>query len=93
MRHVTLTCKKHPRLRWSCKSIAYSPGHGYNGARHIFYLGTLLTEEEKRSMGQSLDTCFIEAECLCGPEDLVLAPEDSWSGMTIAQQKIAMELE
>jgi hypothetical protein len=37
MRHVTLTCKNHPCLRWTCKSIAYSPGHGYNGMRHIFY--------------------------------------------------------
>ena len=37
MRHVSLTCKNHPELRWSCKSIAFTPGKGYNGIRHIFF--------------------------------------------------------
>ena len=39
MRHVTLTCRHHPALRWTCKSIAFSPGWGYNGQRHIFFHG------------------------------------------------------
>ena len=39
MRHLHLTCKNHPTLNWSCKEIAYSPGFGYNGQRHIFFDG------------------------------------------------------
>lgn len=60
MRHVTLTCKNHPALRWSCKSIAFTPGKGYNQKRNIFYL----TDNTP--------------ECLCSPNDLTLAPEETW---------------
>ena len=44
MRHLSLTCKNHPELRWSCKSIAFTPGYGYNGARHIFFLSDGVAE-------------------------------------------------
>jgi len=39
MKHVKLTCKNHPALRWHCKAIAYTEGVGYNGTRHIFFSG------------------------------------------------------
>ena len=71
MRHVYLTCKNHNHLRWSCKSIAFSQGYGYNGARNIFYLGTL--EPNKPTCGN----CHVqEAECSCPPSDLILAPDN-----------------
>ena len=38
MRHVTLTCRNHPDLRWSCKEIAITNGR-YNGQRNIFFDG------------------------------------------------------
>jgi hypothetical protein len=63
MQHVTLTCTNHQTLRWSCKSIAYTPGYGYNGARNIFFLG-----DTKHDGPQ--------AECSCRPQALILAPED-----------------
>lgn len=44
MRHVSLTCKHHPELRWTCKSIAFTPGRGYNNARHIFFAGKFADE-------------------------------------------------
>lgn len=66
MRHLILTCKQHPRLRWSCKSIGFTVGEGYNGLRHIFYTGSNPPAEH---------------ECSCPPEDLILAPEDEWSGL------------
>jgi len=65
MRHVCLTCNHHPNPRWSCKSIAFTPGKGYNGARHIFYLG---------ENGNILAT----PECKCPPTDLILAPGETW---------------
>lgn len=46
MRHAILTCKNHPTLRWSCKSIAMDenakPGQParYDGSRSIFFMGT-----------------------------------------------------
>lgn len=64
MRHISLTCKNHPELRWSCKSIATSANGGYNGSRHIFFLG-------------SADDKFA-AECPCHPRDLILAPGETW---------------
>jgi len=64
MRHVTLTCKHHPELRWSCKSIAYNyPQGGYNGARHLFF--------------NLMDT-HPGIECKCKASDLILAPEEVW---------------
>lgn len=65
MRHVTLTCKHHPELRWSCKSIAFNyPDGGYNGARHIFFNGAV---NDKYA-----------PECSCPPSDLILAPGEVW---------------
>ena len=77
MRHVTLTCKHHPNLRWSCKEIAYSPGYGYNGQRSIFFNGTQ-------------DDVHI-AECACPPTDLILAPEDAYSQLTLNGQRMAIQ--
>lgn len=78
MRHVTLTCKKHPNLRWSCKSIAYTPGHGYNGARNIFFTGP---KDEKVTPLN---------ECICKGKDLILAPEDPWANLSLAEQSAAI---
>jgi len=61
MRHFVLTCKNHPNLRWSCKSIAYTPGYGYNGQRNLFFNG-------------SIDKANPEPECKCSTRDLILAP-------------------
>lgn len=64
MRHVALTCKHHPELRWSCKSIAYNyPTGGYNGLRNIFFNLFHIPGHE---------------ECKCPASDLVLAPEEVW---------------
>lgn len=70
MRHVILTCKNHPHLRWQCKSIATSPQGGYNGARHIFFRGTHDDATGKDS--------WAGPECTCPARDLVLAPEEQW---------------
>lgn len=70
MKHIHLTCKNHPDLRWSCKSIAFTPGFGYNGARHIFYNGTV----GEKSHPDAPDP----PECPCPPSDLVLAPGETW---------------
>lgn len=75
MRHLTLTCKNHPELRWTCKSIAFSPGYGYNGQRHIFFQG---------KKGQEVAA----AECPCAPTDLILAPEDPWGELSLEEQKL-----
>lgn len=64
MKHIALTCKNHPNLRWSCKEIAVKddpkPGEParYNGSRSIFF------------------TSKSEEECPCMTEDLVIAPQD-----------------
>lgn len=65
MRHVMLTCRHHPNLRWMCKSIATSPQGGYNGMRHIFYQG----DKSRKDYPE---------ECLCPTSDLILAPEETW---------------
>ena len=65
MRHVHLTCKHHPELRWQCKSIAFTPGYGYNGCRNIFFLGN--PDNDGRGL-----------ECSCPPTDLILAPGETW---------------
>lgn len=62
MRHVILTCKFHPNLRWSCKSIAFTPGQGYNNERSIFFDGAKDNP--------------LAPECKCSPYDLILAPEE-----------------
>lgn len=81
MRHVKLTCRNHPELRWSCKSIAYTPGKGYNGARNIFFEGKLLNEEQQN---------LIEPEYTCPPTELTIAPEDPWALLSIDEQRKAI---
>lgn len=72
MRHITLTCRNHPDLRWCCKSIAFTPGHGYNGSRNIFFHGLKNLFE-----GEHPDAPV--TECKCEGKYLVLAPEDPWA--------------
>lgn len=67
MRHVTLTCKNHPDLRWQCKSIAANKDGSYNGARHIFFNG--LHKEGHHDLTHV-------TECSCPPSDLTWAPEE-----------------
>lgn len=81
MRHRILTCKNHPELRWSCKDVAWDPGSGYNGVRHIFFKG-VPTGQGMYSDGSGLDcTTFKDGaviqECPCDASELVLAPEDA----------------
>lgn len=84
MRHVILTCKNHPNLRWGCKEIAFSDEGGYNGSRNIFFRG----EPSGKGMysdGSGLDcTTFfpdrtnpIVQECDCPSGDLIRALEDA----------------
>jgi hypothetical protein len=91
MRHVILTCKHHPNLRWSTKECAVNADGSYNGLRNIFFNG----EPSGRGMyhdGSGLDcTTFVEErneagqvtggrivdECNCPPSDLIRAPEDA----------------
>lgn len=86
MRHAILTCMNHPNLRWSCKHIAFTEGHGYNGMRHIFFNG----EPDGKGMYDDKSglscTTFIEGkdsvesrhvqECQCPGTKLILAAED-----------------
>lgn len=70
MRHIHLTCKNHPELRWQCKSVAYTEGYGYNGARSIFFNG--------RHLGGHAYNCDTNVrECDCPPTDLILAPGET----------------
>ena len=80
MRHVILTCKNHPELRWSCKEIAFSDDYGYNGSRNIFFNGT----PDGKGMyfdGSGLSCTMVKddkivTECDCPSSDLIRAPED-----------------
>ena len=83
MRHVILTCKNHPDLRWSTKEIAFSDEGGYNGMRTIFFNGRP-TGEGLYHDGSGLHcSTFVEGEiveeCNCHPRDLIRAPEDAES--------------
>jgi len=81
MRHVILTCKNHPNLRWSCKEIAVNKNGSYNGERNLFFNGTP-SGKGMFSDGSGLDcTPFDEngnliQECNCSAKDLIRAPED-----------------
>ena len=84
MRHVILTCKNHPNLRWSCKEIAFDDQHGYNGCRSIFFGGEPCGRGMYLDMsGLSCSTYFsdrdnpIVHECACPLSDLIRAPEDA----------------
>jgi len=83
MRHVILTCRNHPNLRWSCKECAFSDEGGYNGSRNIFFNGEpdghgMFTD----GLGLSCSEYFpdradpIVRECKCSSRDLIRAPED-----------------
>lgn len=91
MRHVILTCRNHPQLRWSCKDIAFTDSSGYNGMRLIEFLGLPtgkgmyedlsgldcdIVEEKRNEAGQVTGYDFVQ-ECTCAASDLIRAPEDS----------------
>ena len=84
MRHVSLTCKNHPNLRWSTKSIAVSNG-GYNGARNIFFNGAISSPIRFYSDNSGVDCDSVVnidgkdtvvRECDCKFDCLIVAPED-----------------
>ena len=81
MRHVTLACKNHLQLRWTCKSVAYTPGEGYNGSRNIFFQYT--GDRDKPSDAPA-------HECSCSARELILAPEDPWAGLSLEEQRKAI---
>lgn len=69
MQHIKLKCKKHPKLRWNCKSIAVNSDGSYNGRRNIFFRGHV----ERRGV---ID------ECVCSASDLTFANDterDKWA--------------
>jgi len=86
MRHVILTCKNHPDLRWSTKEAAVTNGR-YNGARHLFFTGHIATFKGMHQDGSGIDvspvqknadgTFTVHRECDCSSYDLVVAPEDA----------------
>ncbi len=80
MRHVILTCKNHPNLRWSCKEIAVTNGR-YNGSRNIFFNGApsgegMYSDGSGLHCTEVVDGQYVR-ECTCPGSDLVVAPEDS----------------
>lgn len=79
MRHRSLTCRHHPNLRWSTKSVAWSirpDGSGfYNGSRNIFFCGEV-DGTGLYSDGSGV-SCRSAAECSCPASDLILSPEDA----------------
>lgn len=79
MIHRILTCKHHPKLRWTTKEIAWN-GH-YNGCRNIFFDGTP-SGKGLYSDFSGLDCTPVKngeyfKECKCPARDLILAPEDA----------------
>lgn len=82
MRHIILTCKNHPQLRWSCKEIAFTEGLGYNGARSLSYIGTpdgtgMFSDGSGLSCRLVDENGYPVEECDCQISDLVLASEDA----------------
>jgi len=84
MRHVILTCKNHPELRWSTKECAVTNGK-YNGQRNIFFEGrpvynlngTPKMYEDASGLSCTMfkdEKLIHECDCLLG--DLVVAEED-----------------
>jgi hypothetical protein len=78
MRHVSLTCKNHPKLRWGCKEIAWSGF--YNGCRNIRFKGVFTGKFYSDMSGTDCDWADedgnYQPECDCPASDLILAPED-----------------
>lgn len=87
MRHVLLTCKQHPKLRWCCKSVAFTPGKGYNQQRRIFFLGE--KQQDRRTL--EVENYYCACECKCPSTDFVLAPEDLWAKLSESEQRKAIE--
>jgi hypothetical protein len=85
MRHVILTCRNHPNLRWSTKECAFTDEHGYNGSRNIFFDGETTGKMFEDGSGLKCEdtreradgSWEIISECKCSPKDLIRAPEDS----------------
>lgn len=80
MRHVILTCKNHPKLRWSCKEIAFTDEGGYDGTRNLFFDGTpdgtgMYQDKSGLSCTHFKNGKNVE-ECNCSGHVLIRAPED-----------------
>jgi hypothetical protein len=79
MRRISMTCKHHPELRWSAKSIAVNNDGSYNGCRSIMFGGII---EDKTSpfhsdmSGVACTRVGSPPECRCSPKDLIFSPED-----------------
>lgn len=77
---MVLTCEFHQDLRWSCKSIAWTNGYGYNGSRNIFFGGNIKRDEKGEAIlysdGSGVETEYRTPECKCSARALILAPED-----------------
>lgn len=63
MRHIALTCKNHPHLRWTAKSIAVNRDGSYNGRRNIFFDDCMIIDGK------------IQRECDCPPSMLTFADD------------------
>ena len=85
MRHVILTCKNHPNLRWSTKECAVNSDGAYNGSRNIFFNGEPTGEGmyhdnsglncSRFKRNEASELILIE-ECQCAASELTFAPED-----------------
>ena len=69
---VSITCKNHPKLRWSCKEMAWTNG-GYNGCRGIFFFGAIVPDSVIGS-SRVVDGELV-VECDCPNDDLMLVPK------------------
>ena len=77
MRHVILTCKLHPNLRWSTKEVAVNSDGTYNGARNIFFHGEHCADGKDRQYIETEEGMRFVRECPCHPSELIRAPEDA----------------
>jgi len=85
MRHVILTCKNHPELRWSTKECAVNSDGTYNGSRNIFFGGVPSGEGMYSDMSglHCTQTQLVDGhlqiikECDCPSSCLTFAPEDA----------------
>lgn len=76
MRHVSLTCKNHPELRWSTKEIAVNSDGSYNGDRNIFFNGRITDPVVFYSDMSGVKCEQDTPECSCDASMLTFAPED-----------------
>lgn len=81
MRHISLTCRNHPNLRWSCKEIAFTDEGGFNGARTLGFKGIFTGKLYHDGSGADctivLQDGTVVEECDCSSRCLVRAPEDA----------------